>query len=535
MYYPLQVCQKANDLYINIKKKFEIDEENMPIVIEAIYDSYMEQGAFISALEVFLKIKKMPYQDTIMVLAQKVYNQKGNRDNKENLLKIFWAGYLLGYSFSDEEKKLTISMLSQMILFLKWTSSKQVFLFDKNIKHQLLNTQLPEIAKPTILENLLFNNFYLEMEDDPIYLIDSDSYLVGALVSVKHNTDNFMILASSFYIKKNRERTESVVGIELPILEPINHVLDGKKSFIVLAQPVTGEKLQAENEAILKLLIYLASKNSDIRENADSQKTYHPGQTIKNQYREVKKWDVGFRIGEAFRNYEKSEQVLFEKQMRTKRRPHIRQGHWSHYWYGSKENKTLELLWVSMCPVNCDFDSKIVKEHKTSLFVKDYHNLSEDIRVSVRDADNVLIEELNHIDGDMEIISYSGIPQPIPNKQFINGKETYCRKRSISWNALKHAGFKCEVDDKHISFIRIHPEVVYMEPHHLVPMAYQNLFDVSLDREQNIISLCSNCHNEIHYGKNRKDIVERMYEQRKYLLLEAGINITLEELLHMYS
>lgn len=172
MYYPLQVCQKANDLYINIKKKFEIDEENMPIVIEAIYDSYMEQGAFISALEVFLKIKKMPYQDTIMVLAQKVYNQKGNRDNKENLLKIFWAGYLLGYSFSDEEKKLTISMLSQMILFLKWTSSKQVFLFDKNIKHQLLNTQLPEIAKPTILENLLFNNFYLEMEDDPIYLID---------------------------------------------------------------------------------------------------------------------------------------------------------------------------------------------------------------------------------------------------------------------------------------------------------------------------------------------------------------------------
>lgn len=534
MYYPLQVCQIANDLYINIKEMFEIDEGNMPIVIEALYDSYMDQGVFIRALEVFLKIKKMPYKDTLLALAHKVYNQKENKDNKESLLKIFWAGCLWGCSFSNEEKKLKISILNQLILFLKWTSSKQVFVFDKNIKHQILNTQLPDIVKPTILENLLFNNFYLEMEDDPIYLKDMDSYLLGALVSVKHNTDNFMILASTVYIK-NGERVEGVVGIELPILEPIKQVLDGKKSFIMLAQPVTGEKLKAENEVILKLLLYLAAKNSDIRENADSQKTYHPGHTIKNQYREIKKWDVGFRIGEAFRNYEKSEQIRFEKQIRTKRRPHIRQGHWSHYWYGSKENKTLELLWVSMCPVNCDFCSKIVKEHKTSLSVKDYHSLSEDIRVSERDADNVLMEELNDIDGDIEISNYLEIPQPIPNKQLINGKETYCRKRSISWNALKHAGFKCEVDDKHISFIRIHPEVVYMEPHHLVPMAYQDLFDVSLDREQNIISLCSNCHNEIHYGKNRKDIVERMYEQRKYLLAEAGINITLEELLHMYS
>lgn len=93
MYYPLQVCQKANDLYINIKKKFEIDEVNMPIVIEAIHDSYMDQGVCIEALEAFLKIKKMPYQDTLLVLAQKVYNRKENRDNKENLIKILNNNY----------------------------------------------------------------------------------------------------------------------------------------------------------------------------------------------------------------------------------------------------------------------------------------------------------------------------------------------------------------------------------------------------------------------------------------------------------
>ena len=55
----------------------------------------------------------------------------------------------------------------------------------------------------------------------------------------------------------------------------------------------------------------------------------------------------------------------------------------------------------------------------------------------------------------------------------------------------------------------------YMEPHHLVPMAYQEQFEHKLDRVNNIVSLCSNCHNEIHYGMYCNDLLEKLYIKRK--------------------
>ena len=67
----------------------------------------------------------------------------------------------------------------------------------------------------------------------------------------------------------------------------------------------------------------------------------------------------------------------------------------------------------------------------------------------------------------------------------------------------------------------------------MVPMAYQGLFDASLDQE-NIVSLCSNCHNEIHYGKDSAMLVEALYNARKKLLEAVGIDITLSELQQMY-
>ena len=118
---------------------------------------------------------------------------------------------------------------------------------------------------------------------------------------------------------------------------------------------------------------------------------------------------------------------------------------------------------------------------------------------------------------------------------FQNGHKAYPRDRQVSINALAHASFKCEVDNNHPTFIRKNSDKPYTEPHHLVPMAFSDRFDVSLDREQNIVSLCSNCHNEIHYGRDARNLVEKLYADRKELLSAAGIDISLDELLRMYG
>ena len=83
----------------------------------------------------------------------------------------------------------------------------------------------------------------------------------------------------------------------------------------------------------------------------------------------------------------------------------------------------------------------------------------------------------------------------------------------------------------------IHEKVytTYTEPHHLVPLSAQDKFpDVNLDREQNIVSLCSACHNQLHYGKDFENILKPLYEERKELLKLIGINISYEQLRTYY-
>lgn len=75
----------------------------------------------------------------------------------------------------------------------------------------------------------------------------------------------------------------------------------------------------------------------------------------------------------------------------------------------------------------------------------------------------------------------------------------------------------------------------YTEAHHLVPLAYSDLFNYSLDVEENIISLCSTCHNQIHYGKDSESLIKKLYANRKELLKEAGIVLSEQELLEMYN
>lgn len=65
-------------------------------------------------------------------------------------------------------------------------------------------------------------------------------------------------------------------------------------------------------------------------------------------------------------------------------------------------------------------------------------------------------------------------------------------------------------------------------------MAYQDLFEYSLDVEANIVSLFSNCHNQIHYGRGSETLIEMLYLERKQELEKTGISISLDGLLALY-
>ena len=109
------------------------------------------------------------------------------------------------------------------------------------------------------------------------------------------------------------------------------------------------------------------------------------------------------------------------------------------------------------------------------------------------------------------------------------------RDRNVAENALRLANFKCEIDNTHPLFIRRKSNITYTEPHHLIPMKYYDNFNYSIDVENNIVSLCSNCHNNIHYGKGWEDLIKILYDKRKKLLEKAGLTIELADLFNMYK
>lgn len=161
-----------------------------------------------------------------------------------------------------------------------------------------------------------------------------------------------------------------------------------------------------------------------------------------------------------------------------------------------------------------------------------YQVIKTDIAAN-NELDHELINKINSQKLSDKDIDETKIKEP--KQVFVKGSLTFARSPQVSSYALKKANHMCEIDNGHASFIRRNDGLRYTEPHHLIPMSMQDEFNpINLDIPENIVSLCSNCHNEIHYGKNANSLIKKLYEMRKDALSAKGINISLKELLSFY-
>ena len=164
------------------------------------------------------------------------------------------------------------------------------------------------------------------------------------------------------------------------------------------------------------------------------------------------------------------------------------------------------------------------------------HGSRSEIEVSMEeDWDDKLVAELREDELEDRSFEYTEGAKERPSASIIKGHVSYPRDRRVACNALVHAHYLCEIDPMHPTFIRKNSGKPYTEPHHLIPMAFQDQFSVSLDREQNIVSLCSNCHNEIHYGRDSGKLIEKLFNDRQNVLESIGIEITQDDLFQMYT
>ncbi len=175
-------------------------------------------------------------------------------------------------------------------------------------------------------------------------------------------------------------------------------------------------------------------------------------------------------------------------------------------------------------------------QFQSFLFTTFWRKKGKEILEIEKRADEALLEKTQKSNDNKNKYIFSGdSPKPKPNIRIYKGIKSYKREAYIAREALNIANHFCEYDRTHKSFQRKTNSEFYTEPHHLIPMCCQENFPVSLDVEANIVSLCSNCHNHIHYGKTADVLVKKLFEERKNRLEQAGIKIDIQELLAFYK
>lgn len=157
------------------------------------------------------------------------------------------------------------------------------------------------------------------------------------------------------------------------------------------------------------------------------------------------------------------------------------------------------------------------------------------------DAENVYDRKVE----SAEVISDEKLAKSIdrePEEEY-QSKTRRCKTDPrIAKSVIAKVGYKCFISpDDHLTFTSNATKEQYMEAHHLIPIAYYQLiwnkFLKHVDCEQNIVALCPNCRKKIHYGTNKekKEIIDKIYERKRDSLSEAGIEVSKEELYSFYK
>ena len=117
-----------------------------------------------------------------------------------------------------------------------------------------------------------------------------------------------------------------------------------------------------------------------------------------------------------------------------------------------------------------------------------------------------------------------------------NSRTQYVTDRRIKETVFKNNDYKCFFDKSHKTFLRING-TQFMEGHHIIPMKAQKDFkNVNIDREDNILCVCPNCHRKIHLSlqDEKKQLLRKVYEAKKKDLFNAKLNISFDDLYKRY-
>lgn len=244
-----------------------------------------------------------------------------------------------------------------------WRGSKEIYRFDPELEKELYkgaNDTIDQKMPAAAFENLPFPCIWIETSN--LVIANSQikgffvwrEYLIGlkgAELRMIFVTKDMALLPISLDYKDRDRAMKDLLFKNLTSGKEMAKSL-GKEDFSLYKRAVNqapGEIAQA-----LQLVLYLCSVGADVEENPVQKKITRRSSVLHDKYREVRKWDVGVRYGNAIRAYAAKEGKS-HKGSHSRKRPHWRKGHFQHYWTGPKskpEERQLVLTWIQPVLVN---------------------------------------------------------------------------------------------------------------------------------------------------------------------------------------
>jgi len=108
--------------------------------------------------------------------------------------------------------------------------------------------------------------------------------------------------------------------------------------------------------------------------------------------------------------------------------------------------------------------------------------------------------------------------------------ERYKRDARLIQEAKSRDNYLCRVNEAHVAFVSKGNN--YVEGHHVLPMFQQKNYAFELDDVNNVVSLCPNCHREMHSADDKTEILTSVYETNKEYMRNNGVS--LDDLRKMY-
>lgn len=281
-------------------------------------------------------------------------------------------------SLSVEIKNQFIPVAQLIFAFAPWRQSKEVYVIDEDLKN-LLFEQENDLDIPTdILLHLPYPCFYVELPNTYFRKAKIHGFFVTLEYDVNNGDrelkpvficENGDVFSYSIHIDCN-SISESVDLLNRQALENSNGDLKYKE--LALRGIQESEETKIFLKQILQVIFYILAQNAEITPNSEQALVTKRGKTIKDKYSEIRKWDVGVRIGAAIRQQkirDAQEQNDKAQSEHNSPRPHMRRAHWHHFWTGPKnkpEERKLILKWLSPIAVSASPEDTPIVFHKVT-------------------------------------------------------------------------------------------------------------------------------------------------------------------------